>query len=1180
MDRVLPAISNAQDYSATALALLDFCQVTKAGSPISSTQAPAGVKVISGAMLPHVSSQEICSLGLQALTDCAKAARQTSTVLRLEGGVKTCIAVLREHSQRPPLVAQGLRLLSMVSYSALTCVAIAKEKGFPDLLFAIMRAHLACAEVVAMAAELVAVVTRQEKALRLFSADLLVATAKAVTGSTVRDWAAVGNLLRVMKNFAKLDDARKELSKAPGCLNFLMGTARLLVRAPGQGQLLKRASRVAWLLSPHVLVPLPPFDLRWKRPSSRAGEDPDMMVAAASSVEEDFRQRLYPEDAAAADYLGRNLSSMELPPAVTRAKMAHFGSIPPLRENGEPFMPPSAATASLLGPARARLANSSAPAIAPGGAGGRVGQQSSRGGGCEDEGEPFHCGDDAVVGEAILRDLSRIVSPSALLNEVVYDETSAPPVMLPSWQLPSLGGLLSPGVASKHSPDGSAHSSPEEHARGGGGRTSGGAKIINLVSPSGGFKPPPKPGSHPRQHSVVFSLPSLEHVPGGSGKAAQGGTTLPAPLPAPEPLPTPPSSHRIKRSQSVCVAPGDTAPVTNFHHAALECPPLLWESRFESGNLRRAVRVQDREYDLVLREDTNDPMLHFQWFFFAVANAVPGKRYRFNVVNMGKKDSLYNEGLRPLMWKQESAGKTMADASGQGGSVGHLAGIAVPLLPHLPLMEPPVFATPSRRSSADDAVSPSKLPQRSSRSDSEGEGVPRVGRTGSAGTLPTQPALAQACGGWHRVGTDVCYYPSPYRWSSPYRADVTSTKKGKEGAPMVRSRSSFGASAGLAAGLRHDSGGAAASGSKGGTRAASAAAADAIGGIGQGLYGLSFSVTFDSSTATYFFAYCVPYTYSDLQEYLSSLVASVPRLPHILCRSLLCTSFGGNRVDLLTITDFATLGDWQVSPGGACPPEGGREYVLISCRVHPGESNSSWVMKGVLDFLLGPSPRADWLRRKYVFKIIPMINPDGVINGCNRSSLAGNDLNRCWQKPDRRRHPCIYYAKKAAECLQAERRLTLFCDCHGHSRKKDVFMYGCEPNAPATPEDAARVRLLPYLFSRRNSHFNFSKCSFKVQKSKQTCARVVVCKEIGVRNSYTLECSMAGCESSESHFATADLENLGESLCEALRDAGEVVGGADEPQLLEQVAAAMGNESRRISVSSHVTSGSASCPEL
>lgn len=34
------------------------------------------------------------------------------------------------------------------------------------------------------------------------------------------------------------------------------------------------------------------------------------------------------------------------------------------------------------------------------------------------------------------------------------------------------------------------------------------------------------------------------------------------------------------------------------------------------------------------------------------------------------------------------------------------------------------------------------------------------------------------------------------------------------------------------------------------------------------------------------------------------------------------------------------------------------------------------------------------LRENFVFKVIPMLNPDGVIVGNYRCSLAGTDLNR------------------------------------------------------------------------------------------------------------------------------------------------------------------------------------------
>lgn len=55
---------------------------------------------------------------------------------------------------------------------------------------------------------------------------------------------------------------------------------------------------------------------------------------------------------------------------------------------------------------------------------------------------------------------------------------------------------------------------------------------------------------------------------------------------------------------------------------------------------------------------------------------------------------------------------------------------------------------------------------------------------------------------------------------------------------------------------------------------------------------------------------------------------------------------------------------------------------------------------------------AEQLRQRYVFKIIPMLNPDGVINGNYRTNLSGSDLNRRWNCPDPVLHPTIYYTKE------------------------------------------------------------------------------------------------------------------------------------------------------------------------
>jgi murein tripeptide amidase MpaA len=54
-----------------------------------------------------------------------------------------------------------------------------------------------------------------------------------------------------------------------------------------------------------------------------------------------------------------------------------------------------------------------------------------------------------------------------------------------------------------------------------------------------------------------------------------------------------------------------------------------------------------------------------------------------------------------------------------------------------------------------------------------------------------------------------------------------------------------------------------------------------------------------------------------------------------------------------------------------------KKAVFISSRVHPGESPSSHVCQGMIDFLLGDEIEARVLRDNLIFIIVPMLNPDG-----------------------------------------------------------------------------------------------------------------------------------------------------------------------------------------------------------
>ena len=89
-----------------------------------------------------------------------------------------------------------------------------------------------------------------------------------------------------------------------------------------------------------------------------------------------------------------------------------------------------------------------------------------------------------------------------------------------------------------------------------------------------------------------------------------------------------------------------------------------------------------------------------------------------------------------------------------------------------------------------------------------------------------------------------------------------------------------------------------------------------------------------------------------------------------------------------------------------------RPTIIISSRVHSGETPASIVFSGILEFLTSDKKEAKFLRKFYTFILIPVLNPDGVVCGNYRNSVAGVDLNRQWINPDLEYHPEVFHIKQ------------------------------------------------------------------------------------------------------------------------------------------------------------------------
>lgn len=171
-----------------------------------------------------------------------------------------------------------------------------------------------------------------------------------------------------------------------------------------------------------------------------------------------------------------------------------------------------------------------------------------------------------------------------------------------------------------------------------------------------------------------------------------------------------------------------------------------------------------------------------------------------------------------------------------------------------------------------------------------------------------------------------------------------------------------------------------------------------------------------------------PYTYTQSERFVDSL------REHPLVRvEKLGESKEGRNLWLLRITDD--------SPRAKKP-------VLIHTRLHAYESASSYVMEGMVGWLLSGEPYAAAAVREYAFHINPMMNPDGVFNGLGKLTAPhGNDL----QFLDPELSPVQQIIKRTIGHV----RPVLFIDLHNWQSKHTDGLLFLEP--------AVRERFVRYM---------------------------------------------------------------------------------------------------------------------
>lgn len=157
-----------------------------------------------------------------------------------------------------------------------------------------------------------------------------------------------------------------------------------------------------------------------------------------------------------------------------------------------------------------------------------------------------------------------------------------------------------------------------------------------------------------------------------------------------------------------------------------------------------------------------------------------------------------------------------------------------------------------------------------------------------------------------------------------------------------------------------------------------------------------------------------------------------------------------------------------------------------------------------------------------------MVNVDGVVLGNFRTGISGRDLNRMFSQPQS--FPEINLIRSIA----LEDKPFIFLDFHGHSAKKNVFVYG--PDYAIDSPFYLPSRLLPKIISKKTSAFRYYACMFKINSCKQNTGRAIMLRDHGVNFSFTVEASAFsyGPRGANIKFDKTEYSNVGGSIADAL----------------------------------------------
>jgi hypothetical protein len=253
-------------------------------------------------------------------------------------------------------------------------------------------------------------------------------------------------------------------------------------------------------------------------------------------------------------------------------------------------------------------------------------------------------------------------------------------------------------------------------------------------------------------------------------------------------------------------------------------------------------------------------------------------------------------------------------------------------------------------------------------------------------------------------------------------------------------------------------------------------------------------------------AYAHPFSYGQGLALIDSIAAK----PFLTIETLGTTPQGRN-INLLTVTDTAI-------------PDTEKKVVFITTLQHAGEYCGGYVVSGLLNFLLSDDENAAMARKTTIYKIIPMMNPDGIFHGITRFNSNYEDLNQEWDDdftdtlhlPVEPEVACV--KKWIRAWLNSGRHIDLGLDIHSQGQQGTM-------NLLHTPEG-----MLTSLTPQLNTYWPVAYIPMSFLGSLNDC----LAKEFNVPSG-TFEIPQSGIKN-EAYLTTDDYYNYGKGIARGITD--------------------------------------------